>query len=77
MITDLERMQMNLDGIAEYLDVLGLKALAGYAREAVDYLTPVKPTLIGFDHYCGNCGTDLYLAANYCTECGKKVKWSE
>lgn len=84
MITDLERMRMNLDGIAFYLDRIGLKSLAGYAREAVEKLKeqePVEPTEERQNecdsiYRCGSCGVCFFhKGQRYCAWCGKPVKW--
>lgn len=36
---------------------------------------PVKPTRDAFDRcYCGNCDEMLRIGANFCHNCGRKVK---
>ena len=46
-------------------------------HRAIKYLKEqeaVKPMTGGL---CGQCGCRIYQDANYCYNCGKKVKWDE
>ena len=35
------------------------------------------PVIQGFRFVCGKCHWRLYRNNNYCSHCGKKVKWSD
>lgn len=46
--------------------------------DMVSRLTPVKPTRDAFDRcYCGNCDEMLRIGANFCHNCGRRVKWDD
>lgn len=79
-MTDLERLIINLDGIAEHLEDERLPTLAGNVREAIQMLKerlPVRPSTIdGIDMFCGKCGNSLYSVSRFCEKCGTEVKWS-
>ena len=78
-MTDLERVLINLDGIAVHLEREGYRTLAGYAREAGAMLKdrePTRPDSDGFDAFCGKCGHSLNNVSRFCDVCGTEVKWN-
>lgn len=80
-MTDLERVLINLDGIAVHLEREGFRTLAGCAREAVQMLKdrePTTPNIVdGFDAFCGKCGHSLNNVSRFCDVCGTEVKWND
>lgn len=75
-MTDLERLLINLDGIAEHLEDERAPTLAECVREAIGMLTPVKPVWRRGISSCGHCGLPVQYGSNYCRNCGRAVKWS-
>ena len=43
-------------------------------QEAVEPVNPLSPAW-GNIYFCGKCGYPVGKHNNYCSECGKKVKW--
>lgn len=47
-----------------------------FLADVIAYLGPMKPNFhIDNRFYCGQCGRRVYLEDNYCSCCGRKIKW--
>jgi len=41
---------------------------------------PIKPrfyTGYGRECWCGQCGSMMYAGDNYCSHCGRRIKWDD
>ena len=45
-------------------------------QDAIEPVNPLSPVW-GNIYFCGKCGYPVGKHNNYCSECGKKVKWHE
>ena len=51
-----------------------LSVIVKKAIELLKEQEPVKPMSGGL---CGQCGCRIYQDANYCYNCGRRVKWND
>ena len=60
-----------------------LDDIAKWADDALNLLKEQEPVEVittysvnGFKHwYCSNCPSELPIGANYCSNCGRRLKW--
>ena len=77
---DLIKVIAELEELRSYLRSIGNNVTADIADDALLLLKeqePVKPVNEECYMYprCGNCKAWLLRSDNFCSECGKKVKW--
>ena len=85
---DREKVIRELEDIQKHLDTgysFAISWKSELIRDALELLKeqePVKPTLIRegrnkyYNNYvCPGCDNELNYGQNYCSECGRSVKW--
>lgn len=59
----------------DYAAALDMAIEALEKQNAIEPISPLSPTWSGI-YFCGKCKYFVGKHENYCSQCGKKVKWN-